>query len=133
MLQAQNFDLTKPPVGQRRCPKCGLPMFLSQIEPTETLHEDQRTFECVQCESVQSVPSREALTRTPRRSGSPAACRLALSSNLKIESAIFFFPPITGAAANIRKKSVAHRRASVLAVDCVSAFTAAPPPPSHPA
>jgi ribosomal protein S27AE len=49
MSQVQNFDLSKPPVGQRRCPKCGLPMFLSQIELTETLHEDQRKFECVQC------------------------------------------------------------------------------------
>jgi len=55
MSQPQNFDLTKPPVGQRRCPKCGLPMFLSQIEPTETLHEDQRTFECVQCPYAETI------------------------------------------------------------------------------
>jgi ribosomal protein S27AE len=48
MSQVENFDPTIPPVGQRRCPKCGLPMFLSQIEPTETL-QDQRTFECVRC------------------------------------------------------------------------------------
>jgi hypothetical protein len=49
MSQPQNFDPTKPPVGQRRCPKCGLPMVLSQIESAERMLEDQRTFECVQC------------------------------------------------------------------------------------
>ena len=49
MSRPQVFDPTKPPVGQRRCPKCGLPMFVSQIESTGGTHEDQRTFECVQC------------------------------------------------------------------------------------
>ena len=39
----------KPPIGQRRCPKCGLPMFLAEIEATEKVQEDLRTFECQQC------------------------------------------------------------------------------------
>jgi hypothetical protein len=55
MSQPQNFDPTKPPVGQRRCPKCGLPMVLSQIEPADRMLEDQRTFECVQCAYAESV------------------------------------------------------------------------------
>jgi hypothetical protein len=55
MSQPQNFDPTKPPVGQRRCPKCGLPMVLSQIEPAERMLEDERTFECVQCAYAETV------------------------------------------------------------------------------
>jgi hypothetical protein len=45
MPRPHNFDPT-PPVGQRRCPKCGLPMFLSLIEPTYQADQDERTFEC---------------------------------------------------------------------------------------
>src|SRR5262249_54426013 len=55
MSQAQNFDLTKPPVGQRRCPHCGLPMFLSQVDQIVPLQEDQRTSECVQCPYAETV------------------------------------------------------------------------------
>jgi hypothetical protein len=55
MSQPQNFDPTDPPVGQRRCPKCGLPMVLSQIESGERTLEDQRTFECVQCAYAETV------------------------------------------------------------------------------
>jgi len=39
----------KPPIGQRRCPSCGLPMFLSEIDATEKDHEDLHTFECQEC------------------------------------------------------------------------------------
>jgi len=53
MLQSHNP--TKPPIGQRRCPKCGLPMFLSEIEATEKDHEDLRTFECQQCSYAETV------------------------------------------------------------------------------
>jgi hypothetical protein len=55
MSRPQAFDPTKPPVGQRRCPTCGLPMSLSQIEPIERMHEEQRTFECVQCAYAETV------------------------------------------------------------------------------
>jgi hypothetical protein len=30
-------------------------MFLSQIESIESMHEDQRTFECVQCAYAETV------------------------------------------------------------------------------
>ena len=40
---------TPPPVGQRRCPKCGVLMLLTLIEPTEQADDDQRTFECWSC------------------------------------------------------------------------------------
>jgi len=55
MSQPQNFDPTNPPVGQRRCPKCGLPMVPAQIEPTERVFEDQRTFECVRCAYAETI------------------------------------------------------------------------------
>jgi hypothetical protein len=51
----QPHDATKPPIGQRRCPRCGLPMFLSEIEVTENVHEDLRTFECQQCFYAETV------------------------------------------------------------------------------
>jgi len=45
MPQPRKFRLAKPPIGQRRCPACGLPMFLVCIEPTDDAGEDERTFE----------------------------------------------------------------------------------------
>jgi predicted nucleic-acid-binding Zn-ribbon protein len=45
----QPRDLSIPPIGKRRCPSCGLPMFLSEVEAIEVTHEDLRTFECQQC------------------------------------------------------------------------------------
>jgi hypothetical protein len=38
-----------PPIGQRRCPACGLPMLLAFVEPTDQLGHDARTFECTEC------------------------------------------------------------------------------------
>jgi hypothetical protein len=56
MPRPHKFDPTKPPVGQRRCPTCGLPMFLSQIEPSERARdEDLSTFECQQCAYAETV------------------------------------------------------------------------------
>ncbi len=51
----RTHDPAKPPIGQRRCPKCGVPMFLSEIEPTERPHEDLRTFECQLCSFAETV------------------------------------------------------------------------------
>jgi len=48
-------DLTIPPFGERRCPKCGLPMLLSVIEPGDNGHEDLRTFECQECYYAETV------------------------------------------------------------------------------
>ena len=50
MPQPHRFDSTKPPVGQRRCPVCGVPMFLASIEPSDQPGHDLRTFECVTCD-----------------------------------------------------------------------------------
>jgi hypothetical protein len=50
MPQPHHFDSTKPPVGQRRCPVCGVPMFLASIEASDQAGHDQRTFECVTCD-----------------------------------------------------------------------------------
>jgi len=56
MQQPHNFDLTAPPpVGERRCPNCGLPMFLSRIEPSDQADHDQRTFECTTCAYAETV------------------------------------------------------------------------------
>jgi len=48
-------DLTIPPFGERRCPKCGLPMLLSVIEQGDNGHEDLRTFECQECYYAETV------------------------------------------------------------------------------
>jgi hypothetical protein len=48
MPQTIIFDTT-PPVGQRRCPRCGVIILLSKIEPTDQDGYDERTFECTQC------------------------------------------------------------------------------------
>lgn len=49
MPQARKFTRMKPPIGERRCPACGLPMLLSRIEPSEEPGHDERTFECSLC------------------------------------------------------------------------------------
>ncbi len=51
----QKFDPANPPLGQRRCPKCGLPLFLSCIEPSDQDDHDQRTFECSKCVYAETV------------------------------------------------------------------------------
>jgi ribosomal protein S27AE len=55
MPQPRKFRLAKPPIGQRRCPACGLPMFLVRIEPTDDAGEDERTFECGKCAYAETV------------------------------------------------------------------------------
>ena len=49
MPQPRKFARMKPPIGQRRCPSCGLPMLLSRIEPSDEEDHDERTFECSLC------------------------------------------------------------------------------------
>ena len=44
-----------PPVGKRRCPACGVPMFLVEIEPSGTDGHDLRTFECSTCDYGETV------------------------------------------------------------------------------
>jgi len=55
MPHRYNFDPTQPPIVQRPCPKCGLPMFLSRIEPTDKIDHAQRTFECSTCAYEETV------------------------------------------------------------------------------
>jgi ribosomal protein L37E len=55
MPQPHNFDPSQPPVGQRRCPTCGFPMFLSRIDPADKVGHDQRTFECATCAYAETV------------------------------------------------------------------------------
>jgi hypothetical protein len=44
-----------PPIGQRRCPACGLPLFLVSVNPTEKPGEDERIFECTDCAYAETV------------------------------------------------------------------------------
>ena len=44
-----------PPIGQRRCPACGLPLFLGAVNPTEVADEDERVFECTECAYAEMV------------------------------------------------------------------------------
>jgi formate dehydrogenase maturation protein FdhE len=56
MPQPRRFDpTTPPPVGQRRCPACGVPMIAIMIEPTEQADDGQRTFECWTCSYSETV------------------------------------------------------------------------------
>jgi hypothetical protein len=54
MPQTIIFD-PKTPVGQRRCPLCGVIMLLSQIDPTDQEGYDERTFECSECAYAETV------------------------------------------------------------------------------
>ena len=49
MPQPRKFVQMKPPIGERRCPSCGLPMLLSRIEVSDVEDHDERTFECSRC------------------------------------------------------------------------------------
>ena len=44
-----------PPIARRRCPSCGLQMFLSHIEPTDRAHYEWRTFECPMCDHKETM------------------------------------------------------------------------------
>jgi hypothetical protein len=49
MPQPRKFSQIKPPIGERRCPSCGLPMLLTCMGPSEEPEYDERTFECSSC------------------------------------------------------------------------------------
>jgi ribosomal protein S27AE len=55
MPRPRSFGQKKAPVGLRRCPKCGVPMFLACIEPTDQADHNQRTFECSTCAYAEVV------------------------------------------------------------------------------
>jgi hypothetical protein len=48
MQRSHISDPPTPPVGRRPCPICGLPMFVSHIEPPDDA-DDERIFECAKC------------------------------------------------------------------------------------
>src|SRR5262245_26071679 len=51
-----NFDQSMlPPIARRRCPLCGLQMFLARIEPSEDVDSEERTFECSACAYGETV------------------------------------------------------------------------------
>ncbi len=52
-----------PPIGQRRCPACGLPLFLVRVNPTDQCGEDERIFECTECAYAETVTVQFANTR----------------------------------------------------------------------
>jgi len=58
MPQPRKFFQTKPPIGERRCPSCGLPMLLSRVEPSELVGRDERTFECAECAYAETTTVR---------------------------------------------------------------------------
>jgi hypothetical protein len=49
MPQPRSFSRKKAPLGARRCPRCGVPMFLVSIEPTDQPDHDRRTFKSSSC------------------------------------------------------------------------------------
>ena len=50
MPQPHSFDpLTSLLIGIRRCPKCGQPMPLTRIEPTDKVGYELHMFECTMC------------------------------------------------------------------------------------
>jgi hypothetical protein len=50
MPQPKRFDVSiPPPIGNRRCPSCGEPLFLLTIVPADKGGHDERTFGCSSC------------------------------------------------------------------------------------
>src|SRR5215471_9333107 len=44
-----------PPIARRRCPKCGLQLFLSHIEPAECDGYEDRIYKCSVCSFDETV------------------------------------------------------------------------------
>jgi ribosomal protein S27AE len=44
-----------PPIARRRCPSCGLQLFLSRTEPTDHVDYEERTYECSMCAYGETV------------------------------------------------------------------------------
>jgi DNA-directed RNA polymerase subunit RPC12/RpoP len=55
MSQSHTSYPNKGPQQQPPCPKCGYPMWLARIEPTDKSDYDQRTFECPQCDHSETM------------------------------------------------------------------------------
>jgi len=55
MPQPHYFDASDAPIGNRRCPKCGLIMLLSEIDPSAEDGCDERTFECTLCAYAETI------------------------------------------------------------------------------
>ena len=44
-----------PPIARRRCPTCGLTLFLSHMEPSDRDNYEKRTFACSMCSYEETV------------------------------------------------------------------------------
>jgi hypothetical protein len=55
MPQPRRFVPAKPPIGQRRCPACGLPLVLSHVAISNDADCDERTFECAACAYAETI------------------------------------------------------------------------------
>jgi hypothetical protein len=56
MPQPNRFDPSPlPPIARRRCPSCGLQLFLSRIEPTDQVGYEERSYECLMCAYEETV------------------------------------------------------------------------------
>ena len=57
MPQPNRFDPIVPvaPIARRRCPSCGLQLFLSHIEPSERDGYEDRSYECSICAYGETV------------------------------------------------------------------------------
>jgi hypothetical protein len=56
MPQPNRTDLSPlAPIASRRCPCCGLHLFLSRIEPTDRVEYEERIYECPICAYGETV------------------------------------------------------------------------------
>jgi len=55
MPQSHLPDPLKPSNLSPPCDMCGMPMFLSCIEPSDEADHDQRTYLCMACKRSQTV------------------------------------------------------------------------------
>jgi hypothetical protein len=44
-----------PPIARRRCPSCGLQLFLACVEPTDRVGYEEYIFECSMCAYEETV------------------------------------------------------------------------------
>ena len=55
MPQSHLADPPTPSDLSPPCDMCGMPMFLSHVEPADEVDHDRRTFECLTCRRSHTV------------------------------------------------------------------------------
>ena len=55
MRQSYISETPKSSIDRPPCPKCGWPMWLAHIEPSDKPDYDKQTFDCPRCEHQEQI------------------------------------------------------------------------------